>query len=114
ALLVLLMDNCVNARYEEAACNVFTPLEHTYRQSKDKLPILWVDIEGNAALARKIIRHNHLTFPVVNDQSSNSVKAWKYQAYPYWVLLDSRGRVIEARFKPQTLPQLRQLVREAR
>jgi hypothetical protein len=29
------------------------------------------------------------------------------------VLLDSHGRLIQARFKPQTLAQLQQLVKEA-
>jgi hypothetical protein len=111
ALLLLLADWCLN----DPACNVFTPLERIYQQSKPKLAIIWIDVQGNPAEARKVIRHNHLTFPVVNDPGmGNSVKAWKLQGVPYWVLLDSHGRVIEARLKPQTLAQLRQLVNEAK
>jgi hypothetical protein len=36
------------------------------------------------------------------------------QGYPYWLLLDSHGRVIEARFGPQTVTQLKQLLAKAR
>jgi len=119
ALLVFVPGGSCNSPYEEAACNGFPPLERVYRESKNKLAIIWVDIENNPAMARKVIRHNHLTFPVVIDSNhtrfgSNSIQAWRIQAYVYWVLLDSQGRVVEARFKPQTLAQLRQLVNEAR
>jgi peroxiredoxin len=121
ALLLFFADWC-----GAAGCiptNVYTPLERLYRQTKSRLAIVWVDIEGGRAgpaQARKVVRHNHLTFPVVNDNQgpgmnhSNSLKAWRYQAFPYWVLLDSHGRVIEARLKPQTLAQLQQLVHEAK
>jgi peroxiredoxin len=118
ALLLFFSDDC------GAGCipqNVFTPLERLYQQTKNKIAIGWVDIDGTGpAQAQKVVRHNHLTFPVITDNRgpgtnhSNSLKAWHWQGYPYWVLLDSHGRVIEARFKPQTLAQLRQLVREAK
>jgi hypothetical protein len=116
ALILLLADWCIN----DPACNVFTPLERIYRQTKDKLAIIWVDPQGTSGEAKKIIRHNHLTFPVVIDNKgssrfrSNSIQAWKVQGVPWWVLLDSHGRVIEARLKPQTLAQLRQLVNKAK
>jgi hypothetical protein len=71
-------------------------------------------MQGSAQKARKIVRYNHLTFPVVVDGRGASVKAWKIQAYPYWLLLDKRGRVIEARFKPQTITQIKQLVARAK
>jgi peroxiredoxin len=114
ALLLLLPDWCT-----DPACYVFTPLERVYKEAKNKLAIIWVDFSGKPAQARKLIRHNHLTFPVVIDNKSgrfgaNSIQAWRIQGYPYWALLDSHGRVIEARFKPQTLAQLRQLVKAAR
>jgi hypothetical protein len=67
-----------------------------------------------AGEARKIVRYNRLTFPVVVDAHGASIKAWKIQAYPFWVLLDSRGRVIEARLKPQTIAQLKHLLGEAK
>jgi hypothetical protein len=62
----------------------------------------------------KIVRHNQLTFTVVIDARDASTKAWRPQAWPYWVLLDSRGRVVEARLKPQTTTQLEQLLARAR
>jgi len=39
---------------------------------------------------------------VVVDEHEAGRKAWKVQAWPYWLLLDAHGGVIEARFKPQT------------
>jgi peroxiredoxin len=118
ALLLFFSDGC------GATCittNVYTPLERLYRETRNKLAIVWVDVFGQGpAQARKVVRHNNLTFPVVTDPQgpginhSNSERAWNYQAYPYWVLLDSHGRLIEARFKPQTLTELRQLVNEAK
>jgi peroxiredoxin len=118
ALLLFYSDGC------GAGCistNVYAPLEQVYEETKSKIAIVWVDIEGTGrAQARRVVRHNHLTFPVVDDNQgpglnhSNSLRAWKWQYYPYWVLLDSHGRVVEARLKPQTLAQLRQLVNAAR
>jgi hypothetical protein len=83
-------------------------------QGKGKVAILWVDLQGRAGEARKIVRYNRLTFPVVVDAHGASIKAWNIQAYPFWVLLDSRGRVIEARLKPQTIAQLKHLLGEAK
>jgi hypothetical protein len=115
ALLLFLPDWCGT----DPVCYVVTPLERVYKEAKNKLAIIWVDFSGKPAQAEKLIRHNRLTFPVVIDNKSgrfgaNSIQAWRIQAYPYWALLDSHGRVIEARFKPQTLAQLRQLVKAAR
>jgi len=109
ALLLLLPDWC-----SDPACNVFGPLEQGYRQSKSKRRVVWVDFQGTPAEARKIARHNHLTFPVVIDPKGTSLKTWAIQAFPYWLLLDRHGRVIEARFKPQTVGQLQQLLAKAK
>jgi hypothetical protein len=88
--------------------------EQVYKAGKGKVAILWVDLQGRAEQARKIVRHNHLTFPVVDDAPGASIEAWKIQAYPYWLLLDSRGHVIGARVKPQTINQLHQLLAKAK
>jgi hypothetical protein len=55
-----------------------------------------------------------LTFPIVLDHNEASHKAWAFGGYPFWLLLDSRGRVIEARFKPQTAAQLTTMLAEPR
>lgn len=81
--------------------------------SKGRAAIVWVDFDGKADEARKIAHYQHLTFPVVFDTGAMT-KAWKIQRFPYWLVLDSRGRVIEARFKPQTLAQLQQLLAKAK
>lgn len=111
ALLLLFADTCPAG---DRACDVFTSLEQVYKEAKGKVAILWVDLQGRAEQAQKIVAYNHLTFPVVVDTPGASIKAWKIQAYPYWLLLDSRGRVIEARLKPQTITQLQQLLAKAR
>lgn len=111
ALLLLFSDSCPDGDF---ACDVFRRLEQVYGQVNGKVAIVWVDLQGSAREARKIVRYNHLTFPVVVDAAGASLKAWKIQAYPYWLLLDKRGRVIEARFRPQTIGQLKQLIAKAK
>ncbi|MGN6795304.1 MAG: redoxin domain-containing protein [Streptosporangiaceae bacterium] len=111
ALLLLFSDSCPAG---DPACDVFRQLEQSYEEAKGKVAILWVDFQGNAGEARKIVRHNHLTFPVVFDARGASLKAWKIQSYPYWLLVNSRGRVIEARLKPQTVTQIKQLLAKAK
>jgi hypothetical protein len=79
--------------------------------------VVWVDIiffGENGRGAKKVARLNHLTFPIVLDHKEASHKAWGRGGYPYWVLLDSRGRVIEARLKPQTVAQLTKMLAERR
>ena len=104
-LLLLLPDWC-----SDPACDVFGPLEQAYRRSKSKTRVIWVDFQGTPGVARKIARLNHLTFPVVVDHKGSSVKAWAVQSFPYWLLLDAHGRVVEARLKRQTVAQLEQLL----
>jgi peroxiredoxin len=112
ALLLLFSDTCPAG---DPACDVFSQLERVYQREKKRFAIVWVDYQGNAEQARKIVQHNHLTVPVVVDAGYPGaiIRAWNIQAYPYWLLLDTRGRVIEARFKPQTIAQLEQLVAKA-
>jgi len=105
ALLLLLPDWC-----SDPACDVFGPLEQAYRNSKSKTSVIWVDFQGTPAEAKKIARLNQLTFPVVVDHNGSSIKAWAVQSFPYWLLLDAHGRVVEARLKPQTVDQLNQLL----
>ncbi len=108
-LLLLVPDWC-----SDPACNVFGPLEQAYRGSKNEATVVWVDFQGSAKQARRVVRENHLTIPVVIDHEGTSLKAWAIQAYPYWLLLDRHGRVIEARLKPQTTSQLQQLLAKAK
>jgi hypothetical protein len=78
--------------------------------------VVWVDVffgeKGRGAT--KVAHLNHLTYPIVLDHKEASYRAWAFQGYPYWLLLDSRGRVIEARFKPQTVAQLTRMLAERR
>jgi peroxiredoxin len=107
ALLLLLPDWC--------PCNEFIPLsqlpplEQAYRRSHGATTVVWVDAEGTTKAAKTIARLNSLTFPVVVDKGAVE-KAWAPQSFPKWVLLDSHGRVIEARSKPPTVAQLEQLL----
>src|SRR5262249_22569295 len=98
------------------ACDVFPQLERVYQRVKNRVAIVWVDFQGSADEAWKIVRHNHLTFPVVVDDWHRDTvkKAWNIQAYPYWLLLDARGRVIEVRLKTQTGAPLEQRLAKAK
>jgi len=112
ALILVFSDTCPPG---DPICDVFTGVERVYKEFKDKFTVIWVDLQGSAVRARKIAQHNHLTLPVVIDSGFPGTveKAWKIQSYPYWVLLDSHGRVIEGRPGTQTLAQLRQLIAKA-
>jgi hypothetical protein len=111
ALLLFLPDGCPAG---DPVCDVFAPLQRAQESSKGAVTVVWVDWLGpKAAEATKILEHNHLTVTVVIDARDASRKAWRLQAYPYWVLLDSRGHVIEARLKPQTSAQLEQMLAKA-
>jgi len=109
--LLILPDWCPAGDH---ACDVFAPLQQADERSKGAVTVVWVDGDGaKADEAVKIVRHNHLTVTVVIDARGASRKAWRVQAWPYWVLLDSRGRVLEARLKPQTSAQLEQMLAKA-
>lgn len=113
ALLLLFSDTCPPG---DPACDVFASLKRVYQQWKSKVAFVWVDFQGSAEQARKIVQHNHLTVPVVIDGGFPGAvfKTWSIQGYPYWLLLDSHGRVIEARLKPQTVAQLQQLLAKSK
>jgi peroxiredoxin len=108
ALLLLLPDWC-----NDPACNELTPLEQAYQKSNHRTQVVWVDFQGNPGQARKIARLNRLTFPIVFDKPATVMKAWAVQGFPYFLLLDSRGRVIEAHFH-QTAAQLTRMLAEGR
>ena len=110
ALLLLLPDWCPAG---DRACEVFAPLQQLNEMVEGRIAVVWVDLQGSAERARKIRRHNRLSFPVVVDAAGASIRSWKFRAYPYWVLLDSQGGVVEARLGPQSITELRQLAAKA-
>jgi peroxiredoxin len=111
ALLLLLPDWCGD---DPRVCNDLAPLEQAYQKSNHRTQVVWVDIFGGTAQgAKKLARFNHLTFPIVIDHKQAVTKAWAPNGYPYWLLLDSRGRVIEAPGH-QTAAQLTTMLAEGR
>lgn len=109
ALVLLLPDWCT-----DPVCNELAPLERAYQKSNHRTQVVWVDVLGGKAQgARKLARLNHFTLPIVIDHKEASNKAWAFQGYPYWLLLDSRGRVIEAHFH-QTAAQITRMLAESR
>jgi peroxiredoxin len=102
-LVALLADWC------PPCSNDLAPLEQAYQHSNGATTVIWVDVGGKAQEAKKLARLNHLPFPGVVDKGAVQ-KAWDIQSVPEWVLLDSRGRVIEARLGPQTVAQLEHLL----
>lgn len=111
ALLLLFSDSCPAG---DPACDVFPALRQASEAAKGEVAIVWIDLHGSPDQARKIVQHNRLTFPVIVDAQGASIKAWNIQGDPYWLLLDSRGRVIEAGLKPQTTAQLQQMLANAK
>jgi peroxiredoxin len=107
AFLLFLADWCPGT---DPACDVLGPFKAAYERFKDEVAFVWVDPQGRTVEARKIARHNGLTLPVVVDSKGASIKAWNIEGVPYWVLLDADGRVIEARYKPQTTAKLDELL----
>jgi hypothetical protein len=109
ALLLLLAGWC-----SDPACDVLTPLEQAYQKSDHRTQVIWVDFQDNARQARKIARLNQVTFPVVFDGHGAMIKAWAIQGVPYFLLLDSHGRVVDARLGHQTPTQLTRMLAERR
>jgi hypothetical protein len=103
--LILPADNC-----SDPVCNLLAPLERAYRRSNGATRPVWVDWGGTPRGAKKLARYDHLTYPVVVDHKGASFKAWAFNAYPYWLLLDAHGRVIAARRGIQTVAQIEQLL----
>jgi peroxiredoxin len=111
ALLLLLPDWCG----DDPACNDLAPLAQAYQKSNHRTQVVWVDILGGKARgATKLARLNHFTLPIVIDHKQAVTKAWAPQGYPYWLLLDARGRVIEGRGAVQTVAQLTTMLAEQR
>jgi hypothetical protein len=104
-LLILIAENC-----NDPVCNQLAPLEHAYRHSNGATRPVWVDWGGTPRGANKLARFDHLTYPVIIDRKGASQKAWAFHYYPYWLLLDSHGRVITARQGIQTVDQLEHLL----
>jgi peroxiredoxin len=105
-VLLMVPDFCT-----DPACNQVAPLEQAYRESNHRTQVVWVDtLGGTAHGANKLARLNHFTFPIIIDHKSASLKAWAFQGYPYWLLLDARGGVIESRLGRQSLAQIEQLL----
>jgi hypothetical protein len=104
-LLLLTADWC--------GCEPYTvaPLEQAHRHSKAPTRVVWVDsLTGSlVSQVRKLARLNRLTFPVVVDRKSRSIKAWG-SSIPFWLLLDAHGRVIAARTGLRTVAQIEQLL----
>jgi hypothetical protein len=69
-----------------------------------------VDLAGTADAARQIMRDLGYSFPVVVTEVRDP-RIWDVDVVPFWVLLDREGRVVEARLRPQTVPQLEVMLR---
>lgn len=107
ALLLLLPDWCGD---DPNVCDDLAPLEQAYQKSNHRTQVVWVDtLGGTAQGAKKLARLNHFTLPIIVDHKYASQKAWAPGGYPFWLLLDSRGRVIEAPGH-QTVAQIEQLL----
>jgi hypothetical protein len=88
-------------------------LEKVYHAVKNRTAIIWVDLPGTAGPARRIVRHNLPSGRDRNRVPRSRHQGLEHRSYSYWLLLDSQGRVIQTRFRAQTISQLRQLLNKA-
>jgi cytochrome c biogenesis protein CcmG/thiol:disulfide interchange protein DsbE len=91
----------------EPACLDLPQFQQAFDEWKDRVSFVWVDLNGTADGARKVVQVNHYTFPVVLDSSGEIKKAWAVQSFPLWVFLDAQDRVVDVRIEPQTIDQLK-------
>jgi len=95
----------------DPACDVLRQFDEVSGRYGGRAQFVSVDVTGTADAARKIMRELGYSFPVV----VNDVRAgiWDVDVIPLWVLLDRDGRVVEARLRPQTVPELEMMLRAA-
>jgi thiol-disulfide isomerase/thioredoxin len=94
----------------DPACDVLRPFDEVSRRYADRAHFVSVDIAGTADAARTIMRDLGYSFPVVVTGLQDP-RIWDVDVFPFWVLLDRDGRVVDARLRPQTVPELEMMLR---
>jgi cytochrome c biogenesis protein CcmG/thiol:disulfide interchange protein DsbE len=107
-LVLYFSDWCLPEK--EPACLDLPQFQQAFDAWKDRVSFVWVDWNGTADGAQKVVELNHYTVPVVLDPKGGIGKAWGVQAFPLWVLLDAQGNVVDVRIKPQTVDQLNEML----
>jgi thiol-disulfide isomerase/thioredoxin len=94
----------------DPACDVLRQLDEVSRRYAGRAYFASVDLAGTADAARQIMRDLGYSFPVVVTDVRDP-RIWDVDVFPFWVLLDRDGRVVEARLRPQTVPELETMLR---
>ncbi len=92
----------------DPACDVLRQFDEVSRRYAGRAHFVSVDMAGTADAARNIMRDLGYAFPVVDVRDQ---RIWGVDVIPFWVLLDRDGRVVEARLRPQTVPELEMMLR---
>ncbi len=91
--------------------NSLPQFQQALRQWTGRVSFVSVDIDSDEQSARQTLQEGGYTFAVILDSFSGDLaRTWGIGAIPTWVLLDAEGRVIEVRFKPQTVDQLNEML----
>lgn len=94
----------------DPACDVLRQFDEVSRRYAGRAYFVSVDMAGTADAARNIVRDLGYSFPVVVTDVRDP-RIWDVDVFPFWVLLDRDGRVVEARLRPQTVPELEIMLR---
>ncbi len=94
----------------DPACDVLRQFDEVSRRYAGRAHFVSVDLAGTADAARKIMSDLGYAFPVVVTDGQEP-RIWDVDVIPFWVLLDRDGRVVEARLRPQTVPELEMMLR---
>jgi thiol-disulfide isomerase/thioredoxin len=94
----------------DPACDVLRQFDEVSRRYAGRADFVSVDLAGTADAARKIMSDLGYAFPVVVTDVRGP-RIWDVDVAPFWLLLDRDGRVVEARLRPQSVPELEMMLR---
>lgn len=94
----------------DPACDVLRQFDEVSRRYAGRAHFVSVDVAGTADAARQIMSDLGYSFAVVVTDVRDP-RIWDVGDVPFWVLLDRDGRVVEARLRPQSVPELEAILR---
>jgi hypothetical protein len=94
----------------DPACDVLRQFDEVSRRYAGRAHFVSIDLAGTTDAARKIMSDLGYAFRVVVTDVREP-RIWEVDVFPFWLLLDRDARVVEARLRPQTVPELEMMLR---
>ena len=88
-------------------------LERFARSAGRRVSVVGVDWNDDAGSAGAFIAANHLTYPILRDQTGEVGTAYGLSGLPTTFVLDASGRIVATLRGPQSLASLRQALSSA-